>query len=82
MGTPETLEDAIRERNAWILSAAQFSRNEDYYRGLVVRCGEAIGAAAYIAGDGSLSQDVLCDKVPELVASFVRQHLAPSPEEK
>lgn len=71
LGVPETLEQAIAERNAWVESAAQFSRNEDYYRGLVERIGQAIGTQAHIADDGSRSQDVLCAKVPELVAALI-----------
>jgi hypothetical protein len=71
LGTPKTLEQAIAERNAWVESAAMFSRNEEYYRGLVVQIGEMFGEAAYIADDGSRSQDVLCAKVPELVRAAV-----------
>jgi hypothetical protein len=77
LGTPETLEQAIAERNAWIESAAMFSRNEDYYRGLVYEIGEALGDEAYIADDGSRSQDVLAAKVPQLV----RARLRPEPTE-
>lgn len=57
---------AIRISN-WMDTAAQNQRNADYYRGLLVRCGEAIGNRAYIADDGSRSEDVLCAKIPELV---------------
>lgn len=67
LGKPETLEQAIAERDSWVESAAMFSRNEEYYRGLVNEIGEALGDEAYIADDGSRSQDVLCAKVPELV---------------
>ena len=67
LGTPETLEQAVAERNAWVESAAQFSRNEDYYRSLLDECAEAIGPAAYTADDGSISQDPLRAKIPELV---------------
>ncbi len=66
-GKPETLEQAIAERNAWIESAMTFSRNEDYYRGLVEQIGRLLGSDAYIADDGSISQDILCAKVPEMV---------------
>lgn len=52
---------------AWIGQSAQNQRNTDYYRGLVERCGEAIGEQAYIADDGGKHNDVLCAKVPELV---------------
>lgn len=74
-GVPATLEQAIAERNAWIETAAQFSRNEDYYRGLVTEIGEGLGDEAFIADDGSRSQDVLCAKVPGLVAAM-RDQLA------
>jgi len=60
--------EAVAQRIAcWMDTAAQNQRNADYYRGLIVRCGEAIGNRAYIADDGSKSNDVLCAKVPELV---------------
>jgi len=60
--------EAVAKRIAnWMDIAAQNQRNTDYYRGLLVRCGEAIGNRAYIADDGSKSEDVLCAKVPELV---------------
>lgn len=71
LGTPGTLEQAIAERNAWVLSAVQFSRNEEYYRGLVIRIGEMLGPDAYVSDDGSVQQDVLCDKIPEMVAALV-----------
>lgn len=64
---PETLEQAIAERNAWVTSAMQFSRNEEYYRGLLDQIGEAIGPDAYTADDGSVSDSVLRAKLPELV---------------
>ena len=66
------------EFKAWRESAAQMSRNAEYYRGLVVKIGEMFGEAAYISDDGSKQQDVLCAKVPELVSAA----LAPKPEAK
>lgn len=60
-------EVAKRERDAWQDTAAQHARNRDYYRALVVECGEAIGEAAYTQDDGGRVEDVLCAKVPELV---------------
>jgi len=66
------LAEAVAKRiAAWMDSAAEFARNADYYRGLVVRIGEAIGEQAYIADDGSRSEDVLCAKVPELCESLI-----------
>ena len=62
------LAEAVATRiAAWMETAAQNQRNTDYYRGLVVRCGEAIGKEAYIQDDGGVSEDVLCAKVPELI---------------
>ncbi len=55
--------EAVAERiAAWMDTAAQNQRNADYYRGLLVKCGETIGDNAYIADDGSRSEDVLCAK--------------------
>jgi hypothetical protein len=58
-----------RESDLWQEIAAQHNRNEEYYRGLVVQIGEMLGPDAYISDDGSIQQDVLCAKVPELVRS-------------
>lgn len=68
---PETLEQAIRERNNWCDTAAQHLRNEEYYRGLVIKIGKMLGPEAYTSDDGSVQQDVLCAKVPDLVARLV-----------
>jgi len=56
-----------RHATRWCDTAAQHCRNEEYYRGLVVKIGELFGEAAYISDDGSRQEDVLCAKVPELV---------------
>ena len=64
------LAKAVAKRIAnWMETAAQSQRNADYYRGLLVKCGEAIGDRAYISDDGSKSEDVLCAKIPELVSA-------------
>ena len=55
------------ERSPWEETAAQFCRNMEYYRGLVDRIGRAIGPEAYVADDGSVSEDVLRAKVPEII---------------
>lgn len=66
------LAEAVAKRiAAWMDTAAQAQRNCDYYRGLVVRCGEALGEAAKTCDDGGKSEDVLCAKVPELVEALV-----------
>lgn len=63
-----TLCEAVAKRIAiWMETAAQNQRNTDYYRDLLVKCGEAIGDRAYIADDGTRMDDVLCAKIPEIV---------------
>lgn len=52
---------------SWMDTAGMFSRNADYYRGLVVECGNAIGTEAFTADDGRIHDEVLCAKVPQLV---------------
>ena len=65
------LAEAFAQRiAAWMDTAAQNQRNVDYYRGLVVRCGNALGEAAFIADDGGKHDSVLCAKVPELVENL------------
>jgi len=51
----------------WMQTAAQNQRNTEYYRGLLVECGESIGDEAYRCDDGTMSREVLCDKIPACV---------------
>lgn len=67
-------EEIAREQRLtdnWYDTAAQHFRNEEYYRGLVVKIGEMLGDEAYVSDDGSKQDSVLCAKVPELVAKLV-----------
>ena len=67
------LAEAVAKRIAnWMETAAQYHRNTDYYRSLIIRCGESIGEEAYIADDGTKSEDVLCAKVPGIIAAKYR----------
>src|SRR5882672_11320826 len=68
LGTPKTLEDAIRERDAWVESAVQFSRNEEYYTGLLDKIAASLGSDAYTSDDGSVYEDPVRAKLPELIA--------------
>lgn len=56
-----------RALRAWYDTAAQHARNEEFYRELLVKCGEIIGHSAYVCDDGSVSEDVLCAKILQLV---------------
>lgn len=58
---------------AWYSTAAQMARNADYYRGLLVQIGQMLGVEAYTADDGSISDSVLCAKLPELLAYRLKQ---------
>lgn len=62
------LAEAVAKRIAvWMQTSAEMSNNTEYYRGLLVRCGKAIGDRAYTCDDGSRSEDVLCARIPEIV---------------
>lgn len=65
----ELIDRLGNERNNWERTAAQYHDGVEYYRGLVVKIGEQFGAAAKTCDDGSLSEDVLCAKVPEVVGA-------------
>ena len=73
MGMIDTKKDIENAVKNWMETARQNQRNTDYYRDLVVQCGEAIGKEAYIQDDGGIVEDVLCAKVPELVREIVRR---------
>ena len=66
----ETLEEANRQRDAWIKTAAQHHRNEIYYRGLVDQIGVHCGVEARTQDDGNIlpEGEILRAKVPEIVA--------------
>ena len=51
----------------WKAESQQQCNNAQFYRGLVVRIGEMFGVEARTSDDGSIQEDVLCLKVPELV---------------
>ena len=71
---PALAEAVARRIAAWMWTAAQGERNAAYYRGLVKECGKSIGPAAYLCDDGTVSPDVLCAKVPELVAALAKRN--------
>lgn len=73
------LSEAVAKRLApWMDAAARAERAAQYYRDLVVRCGQALGEPAFTADDGGKSEDVLCAKVPELVEKLMETR-APVP---
>jgi hypothetical protein len=69
------LAEAVAQRIAgWMDTAAQYARNEDYYRGLLDACAPVLGEAVFIADDGSRSDEPLRAKIPELVAKLAELH--------
>jgi len=67
------LSEKESERDNWMETARQHLKNEEFYRELVVQIGEKFGDIAYISDDGSVQEDVLCLKVPELVSDLTEQ---------
>lgn len=64
----ERLCEAVAKRiAAWMETAAQGYRDAEFYRGIVVQIGTPFGVAARTSDDGSIQQDVLVLRVPELV---------------
>ena len=63
----EELEQIKKKWSSWKETAAQMSRNADYYRNIVVEVGKLLGKEAYTADDGNVYDEVLCAKVVELV---------------
>jgi hypothetical protein len=57
----------------WMDTAAQFSRNADFYRGLVDQCAEPFGKEAHVSDDGSWQDEPVRLKIPELVRDAVER---------
>ncbi len=68
------LAEAIAKRiAAWMDTAADFARNEDFYRSLLDRCAQHLGQDVNIADDGSVMDGPLRLKIPELVEALARK---------
>ena len=68
----ERLAAAFARRLAgWIQRAADGWQGAEFYRGIIDQCGAAIGIEAYTSDDGSIQEDVLALKLPELVKKLV-----------
>ncbi len=72
------LAEAFARRLAgWINTAAQHSRNEDFYRDLLDQCAEHLKPEAFIRDDGTTCDEPLRLKIPELVAKLAREYRSP-----
>ena len=68
------INESTRLVAAWMESSAQNQRDTDFYRGIVTQIGNLFGDAARTSDDGSLQEDVLALRVPELVAAVKREY--------
>ena len=68
------LEGAKLRAKAWEETAQQHARNEAFYRGLIEQIGDLFGVAAKTADDGSVMEDILALRVPELVKAERAEH--------
>lgn len=66
-------ESFAKRLAVWMETAAMMSRNADLYRGLLDQCAEHLGREAYTADDGTVMEDPVLLKIPELVEKLVRK---------
>ena len=59
----------------WAQTAAQYARNAEFYRELLMRVSAHLGKAVYVSDDGSRQDEPLLLKVPELVAQLVQDKI-------
>lgn len=64
-----------RSRDSWEESARQFARDVDFYRGLLRQCGQLLGKDCYTSEDGTVQEDVLAIKVPEVLHKLLRDRI-------
>ena len=81
------LAEAVARRiAAWMETAAQMARNAEFYCGLLDECAKHLGEAAYTADDGTVMDDPIRLKVPEVVAALTANAdvtgLAPRKDDK
>jgi len=55
----------------WEQEAMRYAQGMDFYRGLLRQIGETLGVDAYMADDGSVMEDPLALKIPELVRELI-----------
>lgn len=58
----------------WVDMARTFSKNAEFYQGLVTQTGDLFGQEARRCDDGTLSNGVLALKVPELVKKLIAEN--------
>jgi hypothetical protein len=61
------------ERDGWERTAADMANGMAFYRDIVRQAGQHFGPAVYTSDDGSVQDEVLALKVPELAAAVVAE---------
>ena len=51
----------------FIQTAADYARGAEYYRGIIDQCGAHIGIEAFTSDDGTIQEDAVAARLPELV---------------
>lgn len=67
------LAQAERERDNWIDEAGHHCDGAQFYKGLLRKIGSHFGDMAKTSDDGTLQEDVLSLKVPELVSAALQE---------
>lgn len=67
----ELLENSVE---SWRQAAEQHCRNEQWYRGLLLKLGQRLGEPVYISDDGSVSDEPLILKVVERLEQLINQN--------
>lgn len=72
------LAAAVASRIAeWMQTAADGYRGAELYHNLLEECGKHIGIEAYTDADGAIHEDVVVQKVPDLVKGLTPQKFIP-----
>lgn len=66
----ELIAKLEQERDNWMETARQHLRNEVFWRDLVYQTAEHLGAEVYVSDDGSVQDEPLGLKVPEIVGKM------------
>lgn len=65
------LAEVVAQKIAeWMYNAALFSLNANLYRELIDQCADHLGPEAYTADDGTVMEDPVRLKIPELVKNL------------
>ena len=67
----ELLENSVE---SWRQAAEQHYRNEQWYRGLLVKLGQRLGEPVYISDDGSVNDEPLILKVVEQLERLINRN--------